>query len=502
MIFLRLSAASGNVRQTGLEISSILPEPWMSRGCYFDVGRTLTDGQYIDNVSMTDESCISYCSSKGLNYAGTEYSSECYCGNTLTSGAGPAPALDCKMPCSGNSSEPCGGPSRLNLFWNGKAPPQTNPGTGLWNFSGCYTEGQGGRTLVYQEATSNASQMSVSLCTSACAAAGYNLAGLEYATECWCGNSLSNGGVLAPEGISGCSTLCSGNSSEYCGGTNRLDIYNYNNAAITSDPMATSTANPSASPTVPPSIQQTIGAYNYYGCRTEGVDARALSSKASADSSMSLEACEASCVGYTYFGTEYGRECYCGNSFSNGSISAVDAECNFPCAGNSSEFCGASGRLSVYQLNTTLGDTIPPPNTAPHVSNLPAGWIYDGCCVDSPSRVLKYQQPDNQNLTVEYCVAICITLNYQIAGLEYGSQCFCDNVIESGGILATSPADCNMPCSGSVTEICGASNRLSVYSNGTVQTSQKAGYLGNGNTKVVLSQSVLENTFGRILADG
>lgn len=61
------------------------------------------------------------------------------CGNSLTAGAGPAPASDCSMKCSGNATEFCGGPNRLNLFWNGKSPPQTNPGSGLWNFSGCYT---------------------------------------------------------------------------------------------------------------------------------------------------------------------------------------------------------------------------------------------------------------------------------------------------------------------------------------------------------------------------
>ncbi|KAM3075161.1 hypothetical protein ACMFMF_005840 [Clarireedia jacksonii] len=136
---LQHTAAFGNPRQASLMIPSVLPGSWASQGCYLDVGRTLTDGQYIDNVNMTDESCISYCSSKSLNYAGTEYSSECYCGNTLTIGAGPAPASDCEMPCVGNSSEPCGGPNRLNLFWNGKPPPQTNPGTGLWKFAGCYT---------------------------------------------------------------------------------------------------------------------------------------------------------------------------------------------------------------------------------------------------------------------------------------------------------------------------------------------------------------------------
>ncbi|PQE04793.1 hypothetical protein CJF30_00004561 [Rutstroemia sp. NJR-2017a BBW] len=54
MIFLQHSAASGNVRQTSLEIPSTLPEPWKSQGCYFDVGRTLTDGQYIDNVQKSE----------------------------------------------------------------------------------------------------------------------------------------------------------------------------------------------------------------------------------------------------------------------------------------------------------------------------------------------------------------------------------------------------------------------------------------------------------------
>jgi len=36
---------------------------------------------------------------------------------------------------------------------------------------------------------------------------------------------------------------------------------------------------------------------------------RALASKATAYDTMTLESCEADCAGYTYFGTEYSREC-------------------------------------------------------------------------------------------------------------------------------------------------------------------------------------------------
>lgn len=52
----------------------LVPESWSPPR---DVGRTLFEGEYIDNANMTDKSCISYCSSKNLNYAGTEYASEC-----------------------------------------------------------------------------------------------------------------------------------------------------------------------------------------------------------------------------------------------------------------------------------------------------------------------------------------------------------------------------------------------------------------------------------------
>ena len=42
-----------------------------------DVDRTLAQGGYYDDVAMTDESCIAYCSNLGYIYAGTEYSNEC-----------------------------------------------------------------------------------------------------------------------------------------------------------------------------------------------------------------------------------------------------------------------------------------------------------------------------------------------------------------------------------------------------------------------------------------
>src|ERR1700694_562783 len=118
------------------------------------------------------------------------------------------------MPCSGNSTEACGGPSRLNVFWSGKTPPSapaTNYGPPGWNLLGCYTEGTTGRTLRNGMAvTGGSSQMTVAACTYACKVAGYSLAGVEYAQECYCDTTISNGGTLATNGLSECNMLCKG----------------------------------------------------------------------------------------------------------------------------------------------------------------------------------------------------------------------------------------------------------------------------------------------------
>ena len=83
------------------------------------------------------------------------------------------------------------------------------------------SDNAGGRTLPFLAAVSS---NTIESCTSACSDAGYDLAGTEYAAECWCGNSIEAGGAPAP--ASECNMVCSGNPSQYCGGPNRLNLYN------------------------------------------------------------------------------------------------------------------------------------------------------------------------------------------------------------------------------------------------------------------------------------
>jgi hypothetical protein len=86
----------------------------------------------------------------------------------------------------------------------------------------------------------------VESCTSACNAAGYVKAGVEFANQCCtpftsslnelpfsnqtfaaqgCGDSINNGGSLIDN--KNCMLACSGDSIENCGGPNALVLYNY-----------------------------------------------------------------------------------------------------------------------------------------------------------------------------------------------------------------------------------------------------------------------------------
>lgn len=140
------------------------------------------------------------------------------------------------------------------------------------------------------------------------------------------------------------------------------------------------------------------------------------------------------------------------------------------CPGNQFEYCGAGNRLELYMR---IGSSVTSTGTAttgtpPSETGFPTGWADEGCWVDGLNgRILNHQQPDNQALTQQSCVAACVAAGYTIAGVEYGIQCFCDNKIYNGGALAANQADCSMRCGGNSAQYCGAGSRMNVFSNGT-----------------------------------
>lgn len=216
-------AATLSQRDVSPASSSHLPTGWTYSGCFTDStsSRSLSAAFEYDNTALTAESCITFCASKGYPIAGTEYSAECYCGTQVPrviSGS-------CNMACTGDNTQACGGSNALSVYSNtaANAAVVVNPGPpgSGWKSLGCWTDDVQARTLGYRANTPSAA-LTVRVCTDACRAAGYTYAGVEYAAECYCGNVLNN---QRPGLESSCTMTCSGNSSEYCGGPNRLNLY-------------------------------------------------------------------------------------------------------------------------------------------------------------------------------------------------------------------------------------------------------------------------------------
>ena len=202
-----LSSSASSISSSSSTTSSATSKPtgptvvqtagaFSHQGCYSEGtnGRALSATSTANNA-MTIQKCATFCS--GYKYMGVEYSSECYCANTIGAGAAPATS-GCNMVCSGDATALCGGPNRLNFYLNNggsqtstssspasqtstsTSPSNSGPAivqkAGTFGYKGCYTEGASGRAL--SEKQSAQSSMTVEQCSTFCS--GYMYMGVEY----------------------------------------------------------------------------------------------------------------------------------------------------------------------------------------------------------------------------------------------------------------------------------------------------------------------------------
>lgn len=101
-------------------------------------------------------------------------------------------------------------------------------------------------------------------------------------------------------------------------------------------------------------------------------------------------------------------------------------------------------------------------------SPAPSGWHYRGCYVDTvrprtlPDTGMWYDVP----MTPSACTTHCAQKGFAIAGTEYTGECYCGNAMV-GGATSRPQSECNMPCRGDSSVMCGGPARLSVYSRDT-----------------------------------
>lgn len=215
-----------------------------------------------------------------------------------------------------------------------------------------------------------------------------------------------------------------------------------------SNPNATNTTIQVAKP-----AGRTVNGFTYQGCQTDSRGTRSLRDKTTWSVNMTIEACSSFCAGYQYFGTEYSKECYCGNELSTASIAVKEPDCWMQCSGDAKSNCGGTDRISLFKaLKYT------PVVTKPAVV---ANYEYRGCYEDAvSSRILKDGFFGDEDMTTTKCAGLCKGSTY--FGTEYGGECYCGSRFPAAA-RQVSEKDCYLSCKGDKREICGAGNRLSVY---------------------------------------
>lgn len=192
-------------------------------------------------------------------------------------------AYDIGYPRQQNGDDPYPNPA-LN---GTTASSNNNTYAGNMTYWGCWSD-QTPRSLTNLSYTSNTN--TIELCTSTCAQGNNSIAGLEFGSQCFCGSAL---GYQATQVVSSsCSMDCPGNSSQTCGGPNRLSLFSNGRPIVQSAP----------------GTPETVGDFYYVSCYTEASSGRALSGKSTSSPSMTLEYCANFCTGFRYFGTEYSSE--------------------------------------------------------------------------------------------------------------------------------------------------------------------------------------------------
>ncbi|EWG37597.1 hypothetical protein FVEG_14786 [Fusarium verticillioides 7600] len=116
--------------------------------------------------------------------------------------------------------------------------------SGRYKYHGCYNEtmqiqdSAQERALIGGSHLVMAGKMTVPICLEFCASNGtqYQYAGLEWSRECWCALYLSSLSVRLDDGE--CENSCEGNSSQVCGGTLKLSVYELAKGGDTPDGVA------------------------------------------------------------------------------------------------------------------------------------------------------------------------------------------------------------------------------------------------------------------------
>ncbi|KJA20530.1 hypothetical protein HYPSUDRAFT_88628 [Hypholoma sublateritium FD-334 SS-4] len=203
-----------------------------------------------------------------------------------------------------------------------------------YSFVGCIAQGTFGSRLALLGPQVTTDIMDVNFCQQACLtvnanfAAVYNGCVIIMVSRRMCGNTTTNNGASgALINPGNCATPCVANPRDSCGDTHSAGLYSRTSV--------------------------TTNGWISAGCFTDNSTFPALPTLAASSNFNSMEFCTSTCseLGFSIAGMEM-TQCFCGNDLlSSDGIAgqrANQVDCNSPCLGASSQFCGGVNRLSIW----------------------------------------------------------------------------------------------------------------------------------------------------------
>ena len=331
-----------------------------SMGCWQDAGTRLLNGTTFTANTMTPTSCSANCAAQGYKFSGVENSNQCFCGNSLQPGLKRYDDGTCTTACKGDASAKCGGNWAINvrLAQAGNTAPTASPSASasskasvsasasksgasasaasatpssaaIEGYKGCFGTG----TFVSSASAkfTGTDQMTIGFCRRYCRVQGFAAAALQGGNNCYCGTTNTLGTKFVD---SACTNNCAADSKTKCGDSYLASVYDTTGSGAT-----TAAGFPTS----------------YVGCFVDS-SARILPSYTFTSGSMTSDICRKTCSarGLNTWGTQAGNQCFCGPSLPK--TMTTDNICSYKCAGNASEMCGGSWKLSVYNAGFQLAD--------------------------------------------------------------------------------------------------------------------------------------------------
>lgn len=483
------------------------PKPAITAGgfryvdCFTEPGssRALVDKASADS-RMTADLCASLC--VGYAFMATEYSSECYCGNTLQAGSVKATDGRCSMTCSGNPINICGGPNGLSLYQFAVQNASSSITTSTTSTSRAMSSTLSSVSSVsagssVSKATTRNTTSSVSLLTSTSNRplnATTSSIGIMSMTSLLTSSSSSLISISSTPLISPASTVTNSAMTTVTSSLSRspttVAVSTLNGTfsittsftstgsttVLNTTSSRTAASSLSSSITIPSSLIATSGLATSLSTASMSRSSVLTSSSIFTSIFPSRSASTSAAVMSTTAAQSSATSRTSPSSSTSNSPITVSTQ---PSSSVSSSTVSTRAATTSATINpsskvTSSSASFPATSSSSAIAT-PSSLPYQtlGCHAEPSSggRLLNGASTSSSSMTPALCATFCATKSLAIFGLEYGRECYCASSLPASSPPALSPnsssipAGCSMACAGSSSDICGGPSRLSVYNN-------------------------------------